>query len=45
MELMSEKVFGFTFEESKCKAFQEFVTVAETSLGEVIDPCSSKILR
>lgn len=30
-----EQVFGFTFEEPKQKAQQEFVTVVETSLGKV----------
>jgi hypothetical protein len=29
------KVFGFCFEEAKCKAQQEYVTVAETSLSKV----------
>ena len=33
--LTSTKVFGFCFEEAKCKAQQEFVTVPETSLGKV----------
>jgi hypothetical protein len=33
--LMSDKVFGFCFEEAKCKTQQEFVTVLETSLGKV----------
>jgi Zn-dependent alcohol dehydrogenase len=32
----STKVFGFCFEEAKCKAQQEYVTVAETSLSKVI---------
>jgi NADPH:quinone reductase-like Zn-dependent oxidoreductase len=29
------QVFGFSFEEQKKKAYQEFVTVAETSVGKV----------
>lgn len=30
------KVSGFCFEEAKCRAYQEFVTTPETSLGTVM---------
>jgi hypothetical protein len=36
MRLISKKGVGFCFEEAKCKAYQEFVTVSQTSLGKVI---------
>lgn len=42
--LTRAQVFGFCFEEAKCKAQQEFVTVPETSLGKVNNKKGSDIV-